>query len=219
MGMASPQVRVHVSEALTFVQALDFARMEASVNCVIKLNVDAKRTDERVRGMAFLPHGRGKTTRVAVFARGALADEATDAGADLVGAEELVEQVLAGVIDFDRCLATPDMLPALAKAARVLGPRGLMPNPKRGGVVGVGIGDAIKRAKAGEVEFKANKEGLVHGAVAKITLPRQKIQENTIAFILGVLAARPQRFRNAPPNGIFLSSTQGRSVKLDHRLF
>ena len=183
--------------------------------------------------------------------------------------------MLAGVIDFDRCLATPDMLPALAKAARVLGPRGLMPNPKRGGVVGVGIADAIKRAKAGgvpartrsahalhahctrtaahcacaaaahalggrgrvqpayhncsallttyllpptyflpttykagEVEFKANKEGLVHGAVGKITLPRQKIQENTIAFILGVLAARPQRFRNAPPNGIFLSSTQ-----------
>ena len=93
MGMASPQVRVHVSEALTFVRALDFARMEASVNCVIKLNVESKRTDERVRGMAFLPHGRGKTTRVAVFARGALADEATDAGADLVGAEELVEQV------------------------------------------------------------------------------------------------------------------------------
>ena len=93
MGMASPQVRVHVSEALTFVRALDFARMEASVNCVIKLNVESKRTDERVRGMAFLPHGRGKTTRVAVFARGSLADEATDAGADLVGAEELVEQV------------------------------------------------------------------------------------------------------------------------------
>ena len=93
MGLASPQVRVHVSEALTFVRALDFARVEASVNCVIKLNVEAKRTDERVRGMAFLPHGRGKPTRVAVFARGALADEATDAGADLVGAEELVEQV------------------------------------------------------------------------------------------------------------------------------
>ena len=93
MGIASPQMRVHVSEALTFVRALDFARMEASVNCVIKLNVEAKRTDERVRGMAFLPHGRGKVTRVAVFARGALADEATDAGADLVGAEDLVEQV------------------------------------------------------------------------------------------------------------------------------
>ena len=132
MGLASPQVRVHVGEALTFVRALDFARMEASVNVVIKLNVESKRTDERVRGMAFLPHGRGKTVRVAVFARGALADEATDAGADLVGAEDLIEQVLQGNIDFDRCLATPDMLPALAKAARILGPRGLMPNPKRG---------------------------------------------------------------------------------------
>jgi large subunit ribosomal protein L1 len=183
MGLANPQQRVHVTEALTFVRALDFARFEASVDCVIKLNVDVKRTDERVRGMAFLPHGTGKAVRVAVFARGALADEATDAGADLVGAEDLVEQVMQGRIEFERCLATPDMLPVLAKAARVLGPRGLMPNPKRGGVVGVGIGDAVQRAKAGEVEFKTNKEGLVHGAVGKVTLAPKKLQENVVAFM------------------------------------
>ena len=136
----------HVAEALKLARAFSAARFDEKVDLAIRLNVDAKRTDERVRGTVLLPHGTGKTVRVAVFARGPLADEARGAGADVVGAEELIEEVMQGRLDFDRVLATPDMLPVLARAARVLGPKGLMPNPKRGSVV-TEVAEAVQRAR------------------------------------------------------------------------
>ena len=179
----------HVAEALRLVRAFSAARFDEKVDLAIRLNVDAKRTDERVRGTVLLPHGTGKTVRVAVFARGALADEAREAGADVIGAEELVEEVMQGRLDFDRVLATPDVLPVLARAARVLGPKGLMPNPKRGSVV-TDVAEAVQRAKGGEVEFKAQKEGIVHAVAGRVSFPIEHLTKN-IQEIMCACAARP----------------------------
>ena len=218
----TPQVRKkreqHLQEALRIVHAYSVGRYEESVDMVVRLNVDAKRSDERVRGTAMLPHGNGKSIRVAVFARGEDADEARAAGADVIGAEDLVEEVLKGRLDFERCLATPEVLPALARAARTLGPKGLMPNPKRGTVT-TEVGEAVRRAKGGEVEFRADKFGLVHSSVGRATFSHDQLCDNTLEMLKAILAQRPQRFRGKPPTSIYLLSTTGPGVKLDHRLW
>jgi len=208
----------HIDDAIRLMRAHAVARYDESVDVAIRLNVDVKRSDERVRGSALLPHGTGKTTRIAVFARGVLADEAREAGAEVVGAEELVDEVLKGRLDFERCLATPDVLPALAKAARMLGPKGLMPNPKRGSVT-TDIGEAVRRAKGGEVEFRAQKQGIVHASVGRAHFAADKLRDNALVFISSVLALRPQRFRGKPPTSVILNSTNGPGVKLDHRMW
>jgi len=208
----------HLDEALRLVRAYAVWSGEASVDIAIRLNVDVKRSDERVRGTALLPHGTGTTTRVAVFARGALAEEARAAGADVIGAEDLVDEVLKGRLDFERCLATPDVLPALAKAARTLGPKGLMPNPKRGTVT-TDIADAVRRAKGGEIEFRGNKQGIVHASVGRVSFPSEHLRENALSFMSAVLALRPQRFRGKPPTSIAITSTGGPGIKLDNRLW
>ena len=199
-------------------EPLTAAEHVESVDVAISLNVDTKRSDERVRGSAVLPHSTGKQVRLAVFARGANAEEARAAGADLVGEDDLVREVSEGRIDFDRVLATPDMLPALAKVARILGPKGLMPTPKRGTVV-TDITPAVERVKAGEVEFKANPLGQVHACVGKVDFPTEVLRENTAAFVRAVLEARPTRFRGKPPKSITLSTLTGRGVPLDPRLW
>jgi len=205
-------------DAWRFVKAGASPRFIESVMLDIQLNIDAKRSDERVRGTVVLPHSTGKTVRVAVFARGPLADEAVAAGADLVGGEELVAEVLKGNIDFQRCFATPDMMPLLARAARILGPKGLMPNPKRGTVV-TEVTDVVKRAKRGELVFKAQKQGVVSNMIGKMDFAPDVLCENALAYLTAVLAARPSRFRSKPPLSIVLSSTMGPGVKLDHRMW
>lgn len=178
----------HILEALRIVHAYSTTRYDESVDISVVLNSDYKRSDERVRGSVILPHGVGKTTRVAVFARGELADEARQAGADIVGAEELVEEVIRGRLDFERCLAAPDMMPTLAKAARVLGPKGLMPNVKRGSAT-TDIGDAVRRAKGGEVEFRAQKTGVVHSSIGRVQFPHDHLRDNALAWLYA--RARP----------------------------
>ena len=183
----------HLDEALRLVHAHAVARYDESVDMAIRLNVDVKRSDERVRGMALLPHGTGRSVRVAVFARGDLADEAREAGADVVGAEDLVEEVLRGRLDFERVLAAPDVMVALAKIARTLGPKGLMPNPKRGTVT-VRLADAVRRAKAGEVEFRAQKTGIVHASIGRVAFEHAQLRDNALAFLCAA-ARMPPRLR------------------------
>jgi len=177
-----------------------------------------KRSDERVRGSVVLPHGTGKSIRVAVFARGDLASEARAAGAEVVGAEELVEEVVRGRLDFEKVLATPDVLPALAKAARTLGPKGLMPNPKRGTVT-TEIGDAVVRAKGGEVDFRAQRTGIVLASIGRVEFANEHLRNNALTFLDAVLQLRPQRFRNKSPLSIAIGSTLGPAVRLDHRMW
>ena len=170
-------------EALALVRACATARFNESVDVAIRLNIDAQRTDERVRGRANLPHSTGKEARVAVFTRGDNADIARAAGADIVGAEDLVAEVVKGNIDFSRCLATPDMMPVLAKAARVLGPRNLMPNPKRGSVV-TDVAEAVKRAKSGEIEFRASlKHGIVLSSIGKADFSSAVLCDNGLQLL------------------------------------
>ena len=172
----------HVKQALRIVKAFAVARYDEAVNVTMMLNTDTKRSDERVRGMVNLPHPTGKNKVIAVFARGALADEARQAGADIVGAEELVDEVINGKIEFERVFAAPDMVPVLAKAARILGPKGLMPNPKRGTVT-TELFSAVKEAQEGQIEFKASKEGGVHAAVGREHFDDQVLCDNIIEFV------------------------------------
>ena len=172
----------HIDAALDIVRAYAVARYDESVDISLVLNSDYKRSDERVRGSVTLPHGVGKSSRVCVFARGTLAEEARAAGADIIGTEDLIEEVIRGRLDFDRCLATPEMMPALAKAARTLGPKGLMPNAKRGSAT-MEIGDAVRRAKGGEVEFRAQKTGVVLSSIGRVTFPREHLRENALHWL------------------------------------
>lgn len=200
----------HLGEAIKLVRAYAVARYDESVDLAIRLNVDVKRSDERVRGSAFLPHGTGRSIRVAVFARGELADEAREAGADVVGAEDLVDDVLNGRLDFERVLAAPDVLPALAKAARTLGPKGLMPNPKRGTVT-TALADAIRRAKGGEVEFRAQKQGIVHASIGRVNFPDAHLLGNALSLLC---ALHPSLSSSFPDAEVAFRSLTARSADL-----
>jgi len=210
--------RAHIQEALSLVRAYANRTHDETVGIDIYMNIDAKRSDERLRGTVMLPHGTGKKVRVAVFTRGENVDVALAAGADLVGAEDLVAQVVAGDIDFDKCIATADAMAALAKAARILGPKGLMPSPKRGTVV-TDVAEAIQNAKAGEVDFRAQRDGVVNAGFGKVSFGLPKLTDNCLTLMTGMLAARPVRFHGKPAKRIVLSSTAGPAVRLDSRLF
>lgn len=214
----SERRRDHCLEALRLVRAGASPRFVDSVNISVRLNVDTKRSDERVRGSVLLPHSTGKSVRVAVFARGELADRARAAGADVVGAEELVEEVLNGNINFERCFATPDTMPILAKAARTLGPKGLMPNPKRGSVI-TDVEDTIHRAKGGEIIFKADKEAIASNMIGKLSSSSDVLCDNIMAYVQAVLDCRPARFKTKPPLSIALSTTHGLGIRLNHKLW
>ena len=184
--------------------------MEISIN----LDIDTKKSDQAVRGAVQLPHGTGKTVRVAVFAKGEKADAAKAAGADFVGAEDLKEQILAGKSDFDRVIATPDMMGLVGQLGKVLGPRGLMPNPKLGTVT-PNVVDAVKAAKAGSIEFRAEKAGIVQAGIGKVSFTEADLLTNAKAFISAILRARPAGVKGTYLSRITLSSTMGPGVKVD----
>jgi large subunit ribosomal protein L1 len=180
----------------------------------MNLGVDPRHADQQVRGVVNLPNGTGRTQRVAVFARGAKADEAKAAGADLVGAEDLVEKVQGGAIDFDRVVATPDLMPLVGRLGKVLGPRGLMPNPKVGTVT-MDVTNAVKGAKGGSVEFRVEKAGIVQAGVGKASFGEDKLVENIRAFADAVQKSRPQGAKGQYINRVAISSTMGPGVKID----
>jgi large subunit ribosomal protein L1 len=203
-----------LDEAVEMVKKRANAKFDETVEVAMNLGVDPRHADQMVRGVVNLPNGTGRTVRVGVFARGAKADEARAAGADVVGAEDLVEKVTAGNIDFDRCIATPDMMPLVGRLGKVLGPRGLMPNPKVGTVT-MDVASAVKGAKGGSVEFRVEKAGIVHAGVGKASFPADKLRENIRAFADAVAKARPAGAKGTYINRIAVSSTMGPGVKVE----
>ena len=203
-----------LDEAVKLVKTNASAKFDETVEIAINLGVDPKHADQMVRGVVNLPNGTGRTLRVGVFARGAKADEARAAGADVVGAEDLVATVQGGAIEFDRCIATPDMMPLVGRLGKVLGPRGLMPNPKVGTVT-MDVAAAVKASKGGAVEFRVEKAGIVQGSVGKASFDEGKLAENIRAFVEAVNKAKPTGAKGSYMQRAALSSTMGPGVKLD----
>jgi large subunit ribosomal protein L1 len=203
-----------LDEAVKMVKERAKAKFDETVEIAMNLGVDPRHADQMVRGIVSLPNGSGRTVRVAVFARGAKADEAKAAGADIVGAEDLVEKVNGGSVDFDRCIATPDMMPLVGRLGKVLGPRGLMPNPKVG-TVSMDVANAVKAAKSGTIEFKVESQGIVHGGVGKASFAAEKLVENIRAFADAVQKAKPAGAKGHYINRIAISSTMGPGVKIE----
>ena len=201
-------------EAVKLIKDRAKAKFDETIEVAMNLGVDPRHADQMVRGVVNLPNGSGRTQRVAVFARGAKAEEAKAAGADIVGAEDLVEKVNAGQIDFDRCIATPDLMPLVGRLGKVLGPRGLMPNPKVGTVT-ADVTNAVRGAKGGSVEFRVEKAGIVHAGVGKASFPAEKLIENVRAFADAVQKAKPAGAKGSFVNKISISSTMGPGVKIE----
>jgi large subunit ribosomal protein L1 len=201
-------------EAVKMIKARAKAKFDETIEIAMNLGVDPTHADQMVRGVVTLPNGSGRTLRVGVFARGAKADEAKAAGADVVGAEDLVEKVGKGEIDFDRCIATPDMMPLVGRLGKVLGPRGIMPNPKVGTVT-MDVATAVKGAKGGSVEFRVEKAGIVQAGVGKASFPEDKLVENIKAFADAVQKAKPAGAKGHYINRVSLSSTMGPGLKID----
>ncbi|MBU2888107.1 50S ribosomal protein L1 [Celeribacter halophilus] len=204
---------VTVEEAVELVKASANAKFDETVEIALNLGVDPRHADQMVRGVVSLPNGTGKSVRVAVFARGPKADEATAAGADIVGAEDLMETVQNGTIEFDRCIATPDMMPIVGRLGKILGPRNLMPNPKVGTVT-MDVKAAVEAAKGGEVQFKAEKAGVVHAGVGKASFDAAKLVENIRAFVDAVQKAKPTGAKGAYMQKVSVSSTMGPGVSI-----
>ena len=202
-----------VEEAVKLIKSVAAAKFDETLEIAMNLGVDPRHADQMVRGVVTLPNGTGKTVRVAVFARGAKADEAKAAGADIVGAEDLLEIIQGGKIDFDRCIATPDMMPLVGRLGKVLGPRNLMPNPKVGTVT-MDVKSAIEAAKGCEVQFKVEKAGVVHAGIGKISFSDLQLTENVRAFVDAVSKARPAGAKGAYVRKVSLSSTMGAGVSL-----
>ena len=203
-----------IEDAVSLVKSNAQAKFDETIEIAVNLGVDTRHADQMVRGVVGLPNGTGKTVRVAVFARDAKADEAKAAGADVVGAEDLMQTVQGGTIDFDRCIATPDMMPVVGRLGKVLGPRNLMPNPKVGTVT-MDVAEAVKAAKGGEVQFKAEKGGVVHAGVGKASFYEAMLVENVRAFVQAVAKAKPSGAKGAYMKKIALSSTMGAGVTID----
>ncbi len=203
-----------IEDAVSLVKSNAQAKFDETIEIAVNLGVDTRHADQMVRGVVGLPNGTGKTVRVAVFARDAKADEAKAAGADVVGAEDLMQTVQGGTIDFDRCIATPDMMPVVGRLGKVLGPRNLMPNPKVGTVT-MDVAEAVKAAKGGEVQFKAEKGGVVHAGVGKASFDADKLVQNIRAFVSAVARAKPTGAKGAYLKKISLSSTMGAGVSVD----
>ncbi|MEM7268609.1 MAG: 50S ribosomal protein L1 [Pseudomonadota bacterium] len=203
-----------VGEAVDLIKANASAKFDETVEIAMNLGVDPRHADQMVRGTVDLPSGTGKAVRVAVFARGPKADEAKEAGADIVGAEDLMETVQGGTIDFDRCIATPDMMPIVGRLGKVLGPRNLMPNPKVGTVT-MDVKEAIAAAKGGQVQFKVEKAGVIHAGIGKASFDADALVANVKAFVDAVAKAKPSGAKGAYMKKISLSSTMGPGVSVD----
>ncbi|WP_136636883.1 50S ribosomal protein L1 [Pseudooceanicola onchidii] len=204
---------ISVEDAVALIKANASAKFDETIEIAMNLGVDPRHADQMVRGVVGLPNGTGKDVRVAVFARGPKADEAKEAGADIVGAEDLMETIQGGTIDFDRCIATPDMMPIVGRLGKVLGPRNLMPNPKVGTVT-MDVADAVKAAKGGEVQFKAEKAGVVHAGVGKASFDDAKLIENIRAFVDAVSKAKPAGAKGTYMKKVSLSSSMGPGVSV-----
>jgi len=201
-------------EAVKILKQAPKTKFDETIEVAMNLGVDPRHADQMVRGTVLLPHGTGKTLRVAVFAKGAKADEARAAGADLVGDDDLAAKVQAGTIDFDRCIATPDMMGLVGRLGKVLGPRGLMPNPKLG-TVSMDVASAVKAAKGGQVEFRVEKAGIIHAGVGKASFAEDAIVDNVTAFIDAVLKAKPSGAKGHYVKKVSLSSTMGPGIKIE----
>lgn len=203
-----------LGEAISLLKERASVKFDETLEIAMNLGVDPRHADQMVRGVVNLPNGTGRTVRVAVFARGDKADEALAAGADIVGAEELVETVQKGEINFDRCIATPDMMPLVGRLGKVLGPRGMMPNPKVGTVT-PDVAAAVKASKGGAVEFRVEKAGIVHGGVGKISFDAKALEENVRAFADAVVKARPTGAKGIYLQKVAITSTMGPGIKVD----
>ena len=205
---------VSIEQAVKVVKERATAKFDETIEVVMALNVDPRKADQNVRGMISLPNGTGRSMRVAVFAKDAKAEEARKAGADIVGAEELVDEIVKGNINFDRCIATPDMMGIVGRVAKILGPKGLMPNPKLGTVT-PNVVKAVEDAKAGQLEYRAEKMGIVHAGIGKASFDENKLVENVKAFLDTLIKAKPATVKGSYVKKISLSSTMGPSVTID----
>jgi large subunit ribosomal protein L1 len=203
-----------LAEAVKLVKTRATTKFDETIEVALNLNLDVRKAEQNLRGTVMLPHGTGKSLRVAVFAKGARAEEAKAAGADIVGAEDLAEKVQAGQLDFDRCIATPDMMALVGRLGRVLGPRGLMPNPKLGTVT-ANVTEAVKAAKGGQVEYRAEKAGVVQAGVGKASFSEAALLENVRAFVSAISRAKPTGIKGTFIKKVSLSSTMGPGVKLE----
>jgi large subunit ribosomal protein L1 len=210
----NPDKRYGLNEAVKMVKANAKAKFDETIEIAMNLGVDPRHADQMVRGVVTMPSGTGKTVRVAVFAKGPKAEEAKKAGADLVGADDLAEIVNGGKIEFDRCIATPDMMAVVGKLGKVLGPRGLMPNPKLGSVT-MDVAGAVKAAKGGQVEFRVEKAGLIQAGIAKASFTEDQILANVKAFLDAVNKAKPTGVKGHYVKKIALTSTMGPGVRID----
>lgn len=208
------QKRYELKEALELLKGGNIAKFDESVDVAIRLGVDPKKSDQMVRGVVRLPHGTGKTVRVVVFAKGDKEQEAKEAGADFVGSEDLVEKIKGGWLDFDKVIATPDMMPKVGPIARILGPRGLMPNPKAGTVT-PDVSKAVQEEKAGRVQFRVDKAGIVHAPIGRMSFDVDKLQANFRAVMEQVLKAKPATSKGNYVISVNASSTMGPGVKID----
>ncbi len=202
-----------LADAIDALRAFTSKKFDESLEIAIRLGIDVTKADQNIRGMLSLPNGTGKTVRVAVFTVNSQ-DEAKKAGADVVGGEDLIEKVAGGEINFDRVIATPDMMPKMSKIARVLGPKGLMPNPKLGTVTN-NVADAVKVAKAGQIEYRAEKKGIIHAGIGKMSFPTEKWVENAMALIEQLKKVKPASSKGQYILGISIATTQGPGLKVD----
>jgi large subunit ribosomal protein L1 len=209
-----PEKLYTLAEAVKLLAGQPKAKFDETIDVAMNLGVDPRHADQMVRGVVGLPNGTGKTVTVAVFAKGAKADEATAAGADFVGDDEFIDQVKGGKVEYDRYIATPDMMAKVGAAARVLGPRGLMPNPKLGTVT-LDVAAAVKAVKGGQVEFKVEKNGIIHAGVGKTSFNEKAIKENIVAFFSAVSQAKPSGVKGTYIKKLTISSTMGPAIKLD----
>jgi large subunit ribosomal protein L1 len=203
-----------LADAIALIKSVSKAKFDETIEMSMNLGIDPRHADQMVRGLTTLPNGTGKTVRVGVFARGAKAEEALAAGADIVGAEDLAEKIQAGEIEFDRCIATPDMMGLVGRLGKILGPRGLMPNPKLGTVT-MDVKGAISAAKGGQVEFRAEKAGIVHAGIGKASFPADKLLQNAKAFADAIVKARPTGAKGTYLQKVAVSSTMGPGVRVD----
>ena len=208
-------VKLHgVDEAIALAKTNATAKFDETIEVALNLGVDPRHADQMVRGVVTLPKGTGKTVRVGVFAKGAKADEAREAGADVVGAEDLLEIVQGGTIDFDRCIATPDMMGLVGRLGKVLGPKGMMPNPKLGTVT-MDVAGAVKAAKGGQIEYRVEKAGIIHSGIGKASFPAEDLRANFDALVDAVVKAKPSGAKGKYLKKVAVSSSMGPGIKVD----
>ena len=218
MGKVEESRMYDLDDALTIIQKSSNSKFDETIDISLNLNIDPSQSDQSVRGMINLPNGIGKDIRVAVFAKGEKIDEAKSAGADIVGSEELIEEISSGKIDFDRCISTPEMMPTVGKLGQVLGPKGLMPNPKLGTVTN-DVKSAVELAKSGSIEFRAEKSGIVHAGIGKVSFSKEALHQNILEFVNAVKKEKPNTAKGSFLKKVSLSSSMGVGLNIDTGVF